>query len=159
MPKSMLPDLFRRPSGGMDVFRTLHREIDQLFDDFTRGFPTYGESSVMPINLDVAETDKAFEVTAELPGAKPEDVDISLSDGILTVKGEKKTEKDEKQKNYHMVERSYGAFQRSFRLPGEVDPDKVEARFDNGLLKVTLPKAPEAQSKVKKIAVKTSAKT
>jgi HSP20 family protein len=157
MPKSMLPDLFRRPSGGMDVFRTLHREIDQLFDDFTRGFPTFGDAGVMPVNLDLAETDKAFEVTAELPGAKPEDVDITLSDGILTVKGEKKSERDEKQKNYHMIERSYGAFQRSFRLPAEVDSNKVQARFENGLLKITLPKVAEAQSKVKKIEVKSSA--
>src|SRR6266511_4389700 len=124
MPKSMLPDLFRRPMGGMDMFRTLHHEIDQLFDDFTRGFPTFGDSGVMPVNLDMAETDKAFEVTAELPGAKPEDIDISLSDGVLTVKGEKKTEKEDKQKNYHMMERAYGAFQRSFRLSAEVDRDK-----------------------------------
>jgi HSP20 family protein len=158
MPKSMLPDIFRRPGGGMDMFRTLHREIDQLFDDFTRGFPTFGDSGVMPVNLDMAETDKAFEVTAELPGARPEDIEISLSDGVLYVKGEKKTEKEDKQKNYHMMERSYGAFQRSFRLPTEVDPDKVEARFENGLLKITLPKAPQAQSKVRKIEVKPSAR-
>jgi HSP20 family protein len=96
-------------------------------------------------------------VTAELPGARPEDIEISLSDGVLTVKGEKKTEKEDKQKNYHMMERSYGAFQRSFRLPTEVDPDKVEARFENGLLKITLLKAPQAQSKVRKIEVKRSA--
>jgi HSP20 family protein len=158
MHKSMLPDIFGRRSGGLDMFRSLHREIDHLFDDFTRGFPTFGDAGIMPVNLDVAETDKAFEVTAELPGAKPEDVDISLSDGVLTVKGEKKTEKDDKQKNYHMIERSYGSFQRSFRLPAEVDPNKVEARFDNGVLRITLPKAPEAQSKIKKIEVKPSAK-
>jgi len=158
MNKSMLPELFGRHSGGMDMFRTLHREIDQLFNDFTRGFPTFGDSGIMPVNLDVAETDKAFEVTAEIPGARPEDVDISLADGVLTVKGEKKSEKDDKQKNYHMMERSYGAFQRSFRLPAEVDENKIDARFDNGLLKITLPKASGAQSKVKKIEVKPSAR-
>jgi len=157
MPKSMLPDLFRWPMGGMDMFRSLHREIDQLFDDFSRGLPTFGESGIMPINLDVAETENAFEVTAEVPGAKPEDIDISLSDNLLTVKGEKKSEKDEKRKNYHMMERSYGAFQRSVRLPAEVDESKVDARFENGLLKITLPKAPEARSKVKKIEAKSSA--
>jgi HSP20 family protein len=124
MNKSMLPDLFGRRSGGMDIFRSLHREIDQLFDDFTRGFPTFGDTGVMPINLDVAETDKAFEISADLPGAKPEDVDISLSDGVLIVKGEKKTERDDKQKNYHVIERSYGAFQRSFRLPADVDASR-----------------------------------
>ena len=157
MPRSILPDLFRRPMGGMDMFRSLHREIDQLFDDFSSGLPTFGESGIMAINLDVAETENAFEVTAEVPGAKPEDIDISLSDNLLTVKGEKKSEKDEKRKNYHMMERSYGAFQRSVRLPAEVDESKVDARFENGLLKITLPKAPQARSKVKKIEVKTSA--
>ena len=85
------------------------------------------------------------------------DIDVQLKDGVLTIKGEKKVEKDEKQKDYHVMERSYGMFERSFTLPAEVDASKVEAAFDKGVLKVTLPKLPQEQSKAQKIAVKPQA--
>ena len=88
---------------------------------------------------------------AEVPGMDPKDIDISLSDGLLTIKGEKKQEREEKEENYHLVERSYGAFTRSIRLPKEVQSDKISASYKNGVLKVTLPKSEEAKKKEIKI--------
>ncbi len=158
MTKHFLPDLFGRPAA-TDVFSSLQREIDQVFRDFTRGMPALTEprNAMMAIDLNVAETDKTVEVTAEIPGVDIKDIDVQLKDGVLTIRGEKKSEKEEKDKNYHLVERSYGMFERSFDLPVEVWADKVEASFDKGVLKVVLPKAPEAQAKVQKIAVKAAA--
>ena len=111
----------------------------------------------MSLKVNVAETDNAVEVTADIPGVDAKDIDVQLKDGVLTIKGEKKVEKDEKQKDYHVVERSYGMFERSFTVPAEVDAAKVDASFDKGVLKVTMPKLPAAQSKVQKIAVKPAA--
>lgn len=154
MAKQFLPDLFGRSSG--DMFSSLQREIDRVFSDFNRGMPALSEfrRGGMAFKVNVAETDKAIEVTAEIPGVDAKDIDVQLSDGVLTIKGEKKEEKDEKQKDWHVVERSYGMFQRSFTIPSEVDAEKVEAAFDKGVLKVTLPKLPAAQAKAQKIEVK-----
>ena len=105
----------------------------------------------------VAETDKAVEVTADMPGVDGKDISIELKDGVLTVKGEKKADKEEKDKNYHLVERSYGMFERAFSLGADVETDKVEASFDKGVLKIVLPKLATAQPKVKKIEVKPAA--
>lgn len=140
--------------------RSLHEEIDRLFDDFGRGFmpslprlaETFG-SGVTP-SVDVAETDKDVVVTAELPGIEEKDVDVTYAEGMLTIKGEKKAEKEEKGKNFHRVERSYGAFSRAITLPAEIDDAKVDAKFAKGVLTVTLPKKPTAQSTAKKIAIK-----
>ena len=158
MAKHLLPDLFGRPSG-TDLFSSLQREIDNVFKDFGRGLPAWGEAGKGPMSLklDVAETDKALEVTADIPGVDAKDIDVQLKDGILTIKGEKKFEKEDKQKDYHVVERSYGMFQRSFAVPADVQADKVEASFDKGVLKITLPKAPESLSNAKKIDVKPAA--
>lgn len=156
MARSFLPDVFTRRSGP-DMFSTLQREIDRVFEDFGRGgVPALGEfgRNGMSMKVNVAEQNGAVEVTAEMPGCAPEDIDVQLKDGVLTIKGEKKVEKDDKQKDYHVMERSYGMFERSFTLPAEVDGSKVEAAFDKGVLKVTLPKLPEAQSKAQKITVK-----
>lgn len=160
MNKLHLPQMFsHRPMAGLDMFRSLQREIDHLFEDFSHGLPGMGEggNGFMAVKLDVAETDKAFEVTAELPGAAPEDIDLSLTDDMLTIKAEKKAEKEDKQKNYHLHERSYGMFQRSFMLPAGVDASKVEASFDKGVLRVSLPKLAESAAKTRKIAVKPTA--
>jgi len=156
MAKQFLPDLFGRHTGMGDMFSSLQREIDQVFRDFGRDVPALGEfgKGTMALKLNVAETDKAIEVTADVPGVDAKDIDVQLKDGILTIKGEKKMEKEEKEKGYHLVERSYGMFARSFTVPSDVQTDKVEASFDKGVLKVILPKAPEAQSKVQKIQVK-----
>jgi HSP20 family molecular chaperone IbpA len=104
--------------------------------------------------VDVAETDKAYEIAAELPGMAEKDVEVKLANEVLTIKGEKQEEKEEKKTGYHVSERRYGAFQRSFRILDGVDKNKLEASFKNGVLKVTLPKTKEAQRAVKKIDVK-----
>jgi HSP20 family protein len=108
--------------------------------------------------VNVAETDKGLEVTADLPGIDQRDIEISLSDGILTLKAEHKAEKEEKdeKKQYHLVERSSGTFMRSFELPFEADTEKVEASFDKGGLKISVPRSAAAAKRVKKIAIKGS---
>ena len=156
MARHFLPDVFGRGSG-TDMFSNLQREVDRVFQDFGRGgLPGLGDfgRNVMAMKLNVAEHDGAVEVTAELPGCAPEDIDVQLKEGILTIKGEKKVEKDDKQKDYHVVERSYGMFERSISLPAEVDASKVDAAFDKGVLKVTLPKLPQEKSRAQKITVK-----
>ena len=155
MTKHFLPDLFGR-NGETDVFSSLQREIDQVFKDFGRGLPAFAgpRNGAITLKLNVAETDGAVEVTADVPGVDAKDIDVQFRDGVLTIKGEKKLEKEDKQKDYHTVERTYGMFERSFSLPAEVQADKIEATFDKGVLKIMLPKAPEAQAKVKKIEVK-----
>ncbi len=148
----------------------MRRELDRLFDDFGAGFwrspfrsPLFDVAPLrraeaafraMPA-ADVSETDKAYEITAELPGMDEKNIEVKLANGVLTIKGEKQEEKEEKQKDYHMRERSFGSFQRTFQVPDGVDSDKIEASFKNGVLSVTLPKSPEAQKAEKKIAVKT----
>ena len=142
-------------------FLSLHREIDRLFDDFTKGFGRFGEwwpeltasRTVTPV-MDVSETEKEFEFTAELPGLEEKDVDVTLSDGVLTIRGEKKTDHEEKGKDFRMVERSYGAFARSLQLPAGVDPSTIKASLDKGVLKVTVPKK---MAEIKKIEVKAAA--
>ena len=159
MARQFLPDLFGRSSGN-DVFSNLHREVDRVFSDFGCGMPAlsdFGRLGGMALKANICETENAIEVTAEIPGVKPEEFYVQLKDGRLTIKGEKKEEKYNKQKYYHIVERSYGMFERSFTLPGDVDAEKVEASFDKGVLTVTLPKLPEAKSKAQKIAVKSAA--
>ena len=104
--------------------------------------------------VDMSEDEKAYKITAELPGVEAKDVEVSLSGDMLMFKGEKHQEKEEKDKNYYLCERSYGAFQRSFQLPDGIDRDKVAADFAKGVLTITLPKTPQAQKQSKKIEVK-----
>lgn len=141
---------------GREPFSALHREIDRVFNEFTRAMPKLGEAweSALKPSMDVKETDKAVEVTVELPGLSENEVDVSVTDRVLTVSGEKKTEEERKEENYHVMERSYGRFSRSITLPFEPDPAKVEASFSKGVLTITLPKPPEAAAKTRKIAVK-----
>jgi HSP20 family protein len=105
--------------------------------------------------MDVTETDKQIEITAELPGLEEKDVQVNLADNVLTIRGEKKAEKEEKDKNYRLVERSYGSFVRSLQLPDGVDANAIKASIDKGVLKVTVPKPAPAQAK--KIDVKAAA--
>jgi HSP20 family protein len=137
-------------------FMSLQREIDRLFDDFTRGFPTFsgGGGELLP-SVDVTETDKQIEITAELPGLEEKDVQVNVADNVLTIRGEKKAEKEEKDKTYRLVERSFGSFVRSLELPEGVNADAIKASIDRGVLKVTVPKPAPAQ--VKKIDVKAAA--
>jgi len=103
----------------------------------------------------VTESDKEIEITAELPGLEEKDVQVNLSDNVLTIRGEKKAEKEQKEKDYHLIERNYGSFARSLDLPAGIDPDSVKATIDKGVLKVTVPKP--APAVAKKIDVKSAA--
>ena len=138
-----------------DPFRALQRRMDRLFDDFAGDYHwpfTNGRGAMTP-TIDVSETDKEMTVEAELPGVDEKDIDVTLTDNLLTIKGEKKQEKEEKKKDYHLTERSYGSFSRSMTLPFDADPAKIRAAFKDGVLTITLPKPPEVKAKVKKIAI------
>jgi len=106
------------------------------------------------LRLDVKEDDKSFHVTADLPGLTEKDVDVTFQDGMLTVRGEKKIERDEKKDTWHITERSYGSFARQLSFPANIDAEGILAKFDKGVLTVTLPKLPDEQTKAKKIEVK-----
>jgi HSP20 family protein len=158
--KSLIPIGRQRGVARTDnPFLSLQQEIDRLFDDFTQGLPSFGvgtsNMSKMLPTMDVAETDKEIEITAELPGLEEKDVQINIADNLLTIRGEKKAEKEEKDKNYRLVERSYGSFERTLELPDGVNPDVIKASISKGVLRVTVPKPAPAQAK--KIEVKAAA--
>jgi HSP20 family protein len=150
-------------------FESLREEVDRLFEDFGRGFGRFpfghtglalepfwrSEGTFGPAlpAFDVVEKESAFQISAELPGLDEKDVEVTLADDVLTIKGEKKEEKEEKDKNYYRSERRFGSFQRVFELPPGIDQGKIEASFQKGVLKVVLPKSAEAQKKAKKIAI------
>ncbi len=135
-------------------FLSLIPELD-LFDRFFNDLPLpslLSEEKVLSPAFDISETEKEYVITGEIPGIDVKDLDVTLLDSILTVKGEKKQEKEEKDEDYHQVERHYGSFERSFRIPEKVKADELEATYKDGILKIFLPKS-EA-SEVKKIEVK-----
>jgi HSP20 family protein len=135
------------------------RELTTLRDEMERMWERFFKESMEPFrgewapSLDVSETKNNIVVKAEVPGMDAKDIDISLAGNLLTIKGEKKQEKEEKDENYHRVERSYGAFTRVVRLPQEVQSNKIKADYKNGVLKITLPKSEEAKRKEIKIKV------
>lgn len=150
----------------------LRKRMDQLFDEYMHGWPRFpslardlwdtsllGEpfarlrGEMVDVRFDVSESDQALEITAELPGMDEKDVEVTLSDGLLSIKGEKKSETEEKKKDFHVSERRYGSFTRSLRVPDSVDQDKISAAFDKGVLHLTMPKRAEAKARKKKIAV------
>lgn len=138
-------------------FALLRREMDSLFDNFFHGFGMEqfdgGLGGFSP-KVDITENDREFKISAELPGMDEKDIDVSLQNDMLTIRGEKKEEKEEKGKDYYRMERSYGSFSRSIPLPVEVEAAKVEAKFKKGVLSITLPKTAKVISETKKIAVK-----
>lgn len=150
-------------------FGSLRREIDRLFDDFDHGlFRSPFRRSAFDVEpfwrrelsfagvpaVDIAEKDRAFEITADLPGFDEKNVDVSVANGAITIKGEKREEKEERRKGYHLQERHTGSFERTFGIPEGVEADKIEAHFAKGVLTLTLPKKPEAQKPEKKIEIK-----
>lgn len=140
-----------------DPFTDLRRRMDRMIDDMTRswGVPaaTHAPDPPEPA-FDVSENDEALTVKADLPGMDEKDVEVTLDGALLTIRGEKRSERDEEKDQYHVVERTHGAFTRSFRLP--FDPaDGVRAAFDKGVLTVTLPKPPEARSVARRIEIGT----
>jgi len=133
------------PFGDLSMFR---REMDRLFERCFGESPSLNFPGVggMP-RLDLAETKDSVTVKAELPGLEAKDLDISISGQTLTIKGEKKQEKEEKDEHRHLVERSYGAFSRTVALPAPVASDKIKATFKSGVLVITLPKTEDAKRK------------
>ena len=136
---------------------SFQRAVNSLFDDFFKGIDidAQGEKfgSFNP-KIDMTEDEKSIKVTAELPGIEEKDIEVNLTKNILTVKGEKAQEKEEKGKESYYMERSYGSFQRSIQLPTEIQHDKIDANFKKGVLTITLPKAEIAIQEQKKIKVK-----
>ena len=136
---------------GGDPFLSLHREMNCLFDDVLRGvgLPAAGGqtggTNLLAPQLDVSETDAEIRITAELPGVNEPDIQVELNDDILVIRGEKKFERKDEKERFHFVERSYGTFQRALQLPFPVDPDRVQANFENGVLTVTRPKSAQAE--------------
>jgi HSP20 family protein len=132
----------------------MNRVFDRFFDDF-RLSPFQERDLASFPKIDVSESKKEVQVTAELPGLEVKDLDIRITDNLLTLRGEKKQESKREEENYYHMECVYGSFNRSIPLPGEVESEDVKAEFKNGILRITLKKKPEAQSKVKKIQIKT----
>jgi len=145
-------------------FLALHREINELFDEFFgemnnrfAWLPSGGlRGDAWALNVDVSENDKELVVTADVPGMDEKDIEVELSDGLLSIKGERKEERDEKKDAYHLTERSYGVFQRTIPLPGELLEDQAKAKFKKGVLTVSIPKSPDAKRNTRRqIAVTT----
>ncbi len=129
--------------------------FDRFFNEFSlEPFGFWVDGGAFQPRVDVKETDNDITVSAELPGMDDNDIDVSLIHDELTISGEKKGEVEEKGKHYSRTERSYGSFQRVLRLPCEVEQDKIEATFKNGVLTINLPKSPDAIKRTKKIAIK-----
>jgi HSP20 family protein len=138
-------------------FSLLHEDMNSLIDNFFRGFDIepFGRryTSFTP-DVEVSESDKEIKISAELPGLDEKDIDVSLTNGTLTIRGEKKEAKESNEKGYHMKERSYGSFKRSIPLYSEIETDKVDAHFKKGVLSITLPKSAKEIEEKKKIKVK-----
>jgi HSP20 family protein len=134
-------------------FSFLQHEIERLFDGATRN--TQGFNMPALPSMDISETDKVLEITAELPGLEKKDIELNVADNLLTIRGEKKNEREEKNKDYHLVERSYGSFVRSVELPSGVKIEDIAAEIADGVLKITVQKP--APKQAKKIEIKTAA--
>jgi HSP20 family protein len=138
-----------------DPFLAIQRALQRTFDDALSGAPAnFTEAASMSIRLDVKEDEKTYTVTADLPGLAENEVDVTFEDGVLTIRGEKKIARDDKKGTWHLVERSYGSFARQLSLPVGVKADAIEAKFDKGVLTITLPKETEPQKSAKKIQIK-----
>lgn len=157
------------PAPGFGSIAGLRDEIDRVFERFFpeswlhmprfgeldpfKHMPRLGGLALSP-RADVSESETEYEIEVELPGLDEKEIELSISDGVLTLKGEKKIEREEKKKDYHLTERSYGSVRRSFSLPEGVDEAKIKASFAKGVLSITLPKSAEAKSKQRKIQIK-----
>jgi HSP20 family protein len=171
--RSLLPFFSRnwslsRPNEDTDPFMAFRREMNRVFDDTFKGFgmpsllgPAFGRmpmETLMP-QIDVSESDHEIQVTAELPGIDEKDVEVILADDMLTIRGEKKAEHEQKDRDYHLMERSHGTFSRSLPLPFAADPSQVKAAFKNGVLTVTIQKPKEVLEKQHRIEVRTDGRS
>jgi HSP20 family protein len=150
----------RREPRGMTAFDMLQDRIDRMFEDFAQGFSLprsmgagLGNGDMLP-SLDMHEQDGKVTISAELPGVDEKDIEISADEGMLTISGEKRSEMEDKAEGRYRSERSFGRFSRTVRLPFDIDPDKVDARFVNGVLKLTIERPAEAEPHLKKIAIR-----
>lgn len=177
MAKAKKKVAVKRKSGAKNVqglstswhpIEALRREIDRLFENFNGGFfSSPAERGTRDLDLfrgfdsvlsspamDIAEKKGSYEISAELPGMDENNIELNISDGILTIAGEKTNERKEEEEDYYIQERHYGSFRRSVRVPDDVNIDKIDARFQKGVLKITLPRKPGATKPTKKIDVK-----
>lgn len=140
----------------LDPLLQLHREVDRLFDDAFRGFGGRWPSLTLPSvasdwedllrpSLDIHETDQQYRITLEVPGVDEKDIQLTLDDDVLWIRGEKRQEQEQQEGQYHRIERSYGSFQRALNLPGDADQDAIKASFKNGVLTVTIGKREHAE--------------
>jgi len=161
--RNLLPTVHRAAGSDVDhPFYSLQRQMNSLFDDFfsgfgaaPRGLATGGFGGFMP-SVDVKESDREFIIRAELPGVDEKDIDVTVTNDAVTIKGEKKEEKEDKGKNYYYMERSYGSFNRVIPLSAETEGGKAEASFKNGVLNITIPKSAVAKAKGTKVPIKAS---
>jgi len=152
-----------------DFFGSLRDEVERVFEDFDRGlwglparwrgaglepFRMPRLSFALTPSVDIVEKDDAFELTADLPGVDEKNIEVKVSGGILTIKGEREEHKEEKKKDFYISERQFGSFERSFQVPESVESDKIDANFKNGVLTISLPKKPGSQKAEKKISVR-----
>lgn len=159
--KNLLPVIGKKNKSEDDhPFYSLQRQMNSLFDDFFRGFDiaprgfAAGGLGVFSPSIDVKESDKDFTIRAELPGVEEKDIEVTVTENAVTIKGEKKEEKEDKGKNYYYMERSYGSFNRVIPLDTEAESDKAEASFKNGVLNITIPKSQTAKAKGTKVPIK-----
>ena len=158
MPRQSLPSLLSE-NGAPPFFQSLQKEMNQVFDRFrgpwaaTSGDWFGADNGALFPALDIAETDEAVEITAEVPGVKEDDLDVSIAGGILTLKGEKSSDHEEKEEDYHLIERRYGSFRRQVPLGFSPQDGAVDAKFTDGVLKLRVAKPAEAKAKVHKIKI------
>ena len=160
------------PATAPDAWRSFRTEMDRLFDRFSSGWgmpslrrmfdvePAFRYESTFSVPspaVDISEDAAGYKMTAELPGMTEKEIEVVLSDGTLTLKGEKRQEKEQKEKNFYLSERAYGSFQRSFTVPDGVDREKIAADFSKGVLTISMPKTAKAKEAEKKIEVKAAA--
>lgn len=153
------------PGRRLDLFDAMRADLDRVFDRFERGWPAFGgfglarsgEPRALAAHLDVREENNRIIIEADLPGVDEKDVAVTFADGVLTIKGERKSEREEKKDAYHIAERSFGRFERALRLPDGIDEGAIEAHFDKGVLKIVAPKRPEAARAERRIEIKKQA--
>jgi HSP20 family protein len=148
----------------VDLFDAMRSDLDRVFERFERGWPSFaglmprsGDGRPLAAQLDVREEDDKIIVEADLPGVDEKDVAVTFAGGVLTIKGERRSEREEKKDDYHIAERSFGRFERALRLPDGIDEGAIEANFDKGVLKIVAPKRPEAMKAERKIEIKKQA--
>lgn len=157
--RSLIPSSWRTDPAqkyDFDPFAAMQKEVNRVFSEFGAGALDKAGVKALSPHIDVAETDGAVEVTAELPGIDEKDFEVVLEDDLLTIKGEKKSEREESKKDYHLVERSFGSFARSIRLPFSADAEAVKANFAKGVLKVSITKPLNVKNKTVKIPIRSS---